>query len=118
MSGRSLRGRPRLPIVSSAQPSLDLCGVAGSQDGTDGQEHEVLLRSYSDDNGTEPLKVFSWLREFVKACDDNDVSEGTGLYLIPNFLAGDAEARFTRNLPGSDIGGGQRALGSFPEAVN
>jgi len=69
-------------------------------------------------NRKEPLKVFSWLRKFVKASDDNDVSEGMGLYLIPNFLAGDAEARFTRNLPGSDIGGGQRALGSFPTAVN
>jgi len=41
-----------------------------------------------------------------------------GLSLIPTFLAGDAEARFTRNLPGSDIGGGQRALGSFTAAVN
>jgi len=69
-------------------------------------------------NGKEPLKVFSSLRKFVKACDDNDASEGMGLYLILNFLAGDAEARFTRNLPGSDIGGGQRALGSFPAAVN
>jgi len=69
-------------------------------------------------NRKEPLKVFSWLRNFVKACDDNDVSQGMGLYLIPNFLAGDAEARFTRNLPVSDIGGGQRALGSFPAAVN
>ena len=69
-------------------------------------------------NGKEPLKVFSWLRKFVKACDDNDVSEGMGLYLIPNFLAGDAETRCTRNLPGSDIGGGQRALVSFPAAVN
>jgi len=69
-------------------------------------------------NGKEPLKVFSWLRKFVKASDDNDVSEGMCLYLIPNFLAGDAEARFIRNLPGLDIGGGQRALGSFPAAVN
>jgi len=69
-------------------------------------------------NGKEPLKVFAWLRKLVKACDDNDVSEGMGLYLIPNFLAGDAEAPFTRNLPRSDIGGGQRALGSFPAAVN
>jgi len=68
--------------------------------------------------GKEPLKVFSWLRKFVKACDDNDMSEGMGQYLIPNFLAGDAEARFTRNLPGSDIGGGQRALRYFPAAVN
>jgi len=69
-------------------------------------------------NGKEPLKVFSWLRKFVKACDDNDVSEGMGLYLIPNFLVGDAEARFTRNLPGPDIGGGERSLGSFHAAVN
>jgi len=30
-------------------------------------------------NGKEPLKVFSWLRKFVKACQDNDVSEGMGL---------------------------------------
>jgi len=69
-------------------------------------------------NEKEPLKVFSGLRNLVKACDDDDVSEGMGLYLMPNFLAGDAEARFTRNLPGSDIGGGHRALGSFPAAVN
>jgi len=68
-------------------------------------------------NRKEPLTVFSWLRKFVKACDDNDVSEGMGLYLIPNFFASDAEARFTRNLPGSDIGGGQKALWSFPAAV-
>jgi len=69
-------------------------------------------------NGKEPRKVFSWLRKFVKACDDNDVSEGMGLYLNPKFLAGDAEARFTRNLPGSDIGGGQGVFTSFPAAVN
>ena len=69
-------------------------------------------------NGKEPLKVFSWLRKLVKACDDNDVSEGMGLYLIPNFLAGDAETRFTRNLPGSDVGGGRGALETYPAAVN
>jgi len=69
-------------------------------------------------NGKEPLKVFSWIRKFVKACDDNDVSGGIGWYLIPNFLAGDADARFTKNLPGSDIGGGQGSLVSFPAAVN
>jgi len=68
-------------------------------------------------NGKEPLKVCSWLRKFVKACDDNDVSEGMGLYLIPNFLAGDAETRFTRNVPGSDVGGGWGALGTYPDAV-
>jgi len=69
-------------------------------------------------NGKEPFKVFSWHRNFVKACDDSDVSEGMGLYLFRNFLAGDAEARFTLNLPGSEIGGGQRAFGSLLAAVN
>ena len=69
-------------------------------------------------NGKESLKVFSWLRKFVKACDDNDVSEGMALYLIPNFLAGEAETRFTRNLPKSDGRAGRESLSSFPEAVN
>jgi len=69
-------------------------------------------------NGKEPLKVFSWLRNFVKACDDNDVSEGMGLYLIPNLVAGDAETRLTRNLLGSDIAGGRGSPGCFPAAVN
>jgi len=41
-----------------------------------------------------------------------------GLYLVPSFLAGDAETRLTRNLPGSDDGGGRGALGTFPAAVN
>ena len=41
-----------------------------------------------------------------------------GLYQIPNLLAGDAETRFTRNLPGSDIAGGRSSLGSFSAAVN
>jgi len=30
-------------------------------------------------NGEEPLTVFLWLRKFVKACDDKDVSEGMGV---------------------------------------
>jgi len=30
-------------------------------------------------NGKEPLTVFLWLRNFVKACDDKDVSAGMGL---------------------------------------
>ena len=69
-------------------------------------------------NGKEPLKVFSWLRKFVKACNDNDVSEGMALYLIPNFLAGEAETRFTRSHPDSDGRAGRESLSSFPEAFN
>ncbi|GAB0493373.1 hypothetical protein MMPV_004655 [Pyropia vietnamensis] len=68
--------------------------------------------------GAQPLKVFAWLRRFVKACDDNDVSEGMALYLFPHFLAGDAEARYTLCLP--DAGGhhGGESVTSYPEAVN
>jgi len=53
----------------------------------------------------------------VKACDDNDVSESIDLKLNPNFLAADAETRFTRTLPGSDIAGGWGLLRSSPAAV-
>ena len=69
-------------------------------------------------NSKELLKIFSWLRMFGKACDDNDVSEGMGLYLIPNFLAGDAETLLTRNLPGLEDGRGRGALATFPAGVN
>ena len=48
-------------------------------------------------NCKEALTVFSSLRMFVTACDENEVSEGTGLYLIPNFLSGNAQRRLTRN---------------------
>jgi len=67
-------------------------------------------------NGKEPLTVFLWLRNFGKVCDDNELSEGMSMCLIPNLFAGDTEARLTRNLLRSDIG--QRSLGYFPAAVN
>jgi len=42
----------------------------------------------------------------------------TTFHATRNFLAGEAETRFTRNLLGSDDGGGRGALGTFPSAVN
>jgi len=44
-------------------------------------------------SGKDPLKVFSWLRKLVKACNENDVPEGMALYAVPHFLSGDAELR-------------------------
>jgi len=44
------------------------------------------------------------------------VSEGMGLYLIPNFLEGEAETEFTRNLPEWGAGFGRRSLKTFPAA--
>jgi len=52
-------------------------------------------------SGKDPLKVFSWLRRLVQACDDNDVTEGMALNAISHFLSGDAELRYTRELPDS-----------------
>jgi len=49
-------------------------------------------------NRTEPLAILSWLGKFIKACDQNEESERTGLYLLPSFLAGEEESRSTRNM--------------------
>jgi len=68
--------------------------------------------------GKDPLKVFSWLRKLVKACKDNDVSEGLALYTIPHFLSGDAELRYTRELPDSGTALGVASIPSYPVAVN
>jgi len=35
---------------------------------------------HDDWDGSPPAKVFQFLRNFAKACDDNDVSEGEALY--------------------------------------
>ena len=69
-------------------------------------------------SGKDPLKVFSWLRKLVKACNDNDVSEGMALYAIPHFLSGDAELRYTRELPDSGTALGVASITSYPVAVN
>jgi len=35
---------------------------------------------HDDWDGSPPAKVFQFLRNFSKACDDNDVSEGEAFY--------------------------------------
>lgn len=73
---------------------------------------------YPPFSGKEPLKVFSWLRKFTKACDDNGVSEGMALYAVPHFLSGDAETRYTRALPDSASTSGGCSITTYPEAIN
>ena len=73
---------------------------------------------YPNFSGKEALKVFTWLRKLVKACNDNGVSEGMALYAIPHFLSGDAELRYTRALPDSSSASGGASITSYPEAVN
>ncbi|GAB0497145.1 hypothetical protein MMPV_008468 [Pyropia vietnamensis] len=69
-------------------------------------------------SGKEPLRIFAWLRKFVKACNDNDVTEGMALYAAPHFMTGDAEVRYTRVLPDSAGTASGAKVDSYPEAVN
>ena len=73
---------------------------------------------YPPFSGKEALKIFSWLRKFKKACDDNGVSEGMALYAVPHFLSGDAEMRYTRALPDAGSVAGGAAITTYPEAIN
>jgi len=68
-------------------------------------------------SGKDPLKVFSWLRKLVKACDDNDVSERMALYAVPYFLSCDAELRYVRTLPDSGTAVGVASITSYPVAM-
>ncbi|GAB0497618.1 hypothetical protein MMPV_008953 [Pyropia vietnamensis] len=73
---------------------------------------------YPPFSGKEPLRIFAWLRKFVKACNDNDVSEGMALYAAPHFMTGDAEVRYTRVLPDSAGTARGAKVDSYPEAIN
>ncbi|GAB0490154.1 hypothetical protein MMPV_001386, partial [Pyropia vietnamensis] len=68
--------------------------------------------------GKKPFLVFAFLRRFVKAANDNDVSEGRALYLLGNFLAGEAEIRFSKVMPDSAGHIPGRTVSSYPEAVH
>ncbi|GAB0498077.1 hypothetical protein MMPV_009418 [Pyropia vietnamensis] len=73
---------------------------------------------YPPFSGKEPLRIFAWLRKFVKASNDNDVSEGMALYAAPHFMTGDAEVRYTRVLPDSAGTARGAKVDSYPEAIN
>jgi len=76
------------------------------------------FRGFPPVSGRDPLKVFSWLRKLVKACNENDVSEGMALYAVPHFLSGDTELRYTRELPDSGTTLVVSNIPSYPVAVN
>jgi len=43
----------------------------------------------AEKDGTPAASAFEFLNRFVKAGNDNDVSEGRGLYILPEFTKGD-----------------------------
>lgn len=68
-------------------------------------------------DGNPPLGVFEFLNRFVKACDDNDVSEGRALYLLPEFTKGDLKRELYTLMPSHD-GGKVTEVTTYLELVN
>jgi len=69
-------------------------------------------------DGTKLAELFSFLRRFVRACNDSNVWEGKALYLVGSFLTGAAATRFNKILPDTAEHIPNRTVASFPEAVH
>jgi len=68
-------------------------------------------------DGTPALGVFGFLNRFVKAENDNDVSEGRVLYLLPEFTKGDLKSELYTIMP-SLQGGRSGEVSFYMELVN
>jgi hypothetical protein len=68
-------------------------------------------------DGTPPLGVFEFLGRFVKAANDNAVSEGQALYLLPEFTKGDLKKELYTLMP-SHKGNKVAEVASYLELVN
>ena len=67
-------------------------------------------------SGETPISILDFLSEFKERCDENGISEGAALLLIPKFLTGAARDNFK-----SYFGRRNSSLGGFstyPQAVN
>ena len=67
-------------------------------------------------NGSKPLDVIEFLSAFKKHCDQNGVSEGMEVELLPDILQGDALSLFKRNVKLEANRSGAVTL--YPAAVN
>jgi len=106
--GRELEGNPHRPIPEKIIPADDLhaaildcvtCALVNTDVRYDqtmahglGRLRKDVSATFGRDaewDGTPALGVFEFLNRFVKAGNDNDVSEGKALYLLPEFTKGD-----------------------------
>jgi len=69
-------------------------------------------------DGTKTAEIFSFLRRFVRACNDSNVWKGKAFYLVGSFLTGAAATRFNKILPDTAGHIPGRTVASFPEAVH
>lgn len=85
-----------------------------------GRKRKEIATTFGRDaewNGTPPLGVFEFLNRFRKACDDNNLSEGRALYLLPEFTQGDLKKELLSIMP-STTGGRTGEVTSYLELVN
>jgi len=68
-------------------------------------------------DGMPALGVFEFLNRFVKTGNDNDVSEGRALYLLPEFTKGDLKRELYPIMP-SLQGGRSGEVSSYMKPVN
>jgi len=67
---------------------------------------------------TKPAELFSFMRRFLRACNDGSVWEGKALYLVGSFLIRAAALRFNKIFPDTAGHIPGRIVASFPEAVH
>eukprot|EP00170_Pyropia_yezoensis_P000612 contig_2957_g613 len=79
---------------------------------------QLSFGGHPKSSGKKPALIFAFLGRFVNAYNDTDVSEGKGLYLLFNFMNGEAEQQFAQVLPDSAGHISGRTVGSYLEEFN
>ena len=75
---------------------------------------KLFQNSYFD--GSKPLTIIEFLSAFKKRCDQNGVSEGMAVELLPDLLKGNSLSFYQRNV--SLEANREGAATSYPAAVN
>jgi len=68
-------------------------------------------------DGTKPAELSSFVRRFVRACNDSILWEGKAPYLVGSFHTGAAANRLNKILPDTAGHIPGRSVAAFPEEV-
>jgi len=131
LEGASHRGLPEKIIPADDRYAAILDFVSYSLANTDvrydqtmayglGHLRKDVLATFGREaewDGTPAFGVFEFLNRFVKAGNDNDVSEGRALCLLPEFTEGDLKRELYTIMP-SLQGGRSGEVSSYMELVN
>ena len=67
-------------------------------------------------SGSDPVRIFSALRDIVQEANNNDLTEGQLFLAVPRLLTGNAKTHFESSRDGSRRGA--ESIASWPETVN